>query len=146
MDSIKSKEQLSRWHCPEFYNGWVFSSIALFGLNNFYLKAAYGNWLTGKLSDLLVCFFLPLFICAVLQWFHVHFKLRIVIGLFVTGAVLSLVKLNTDASELLKTSLTLIGQPLGLGASSNQVDPTDLIALPVLGVTYWFANKHGGSS
>lgn len=137
---------MSRLNAPEFYNVWVASSLLLFGLNNFYLKPTYGNWLTGKLSDFLVCFFMPLLISALLAQLKIALHRRVWVGLLVTGTILTSINLSDTASHGLSQLLTPVARALGFGASHNTVDPSDLIALPVLVFTYKFAVFHGGKS
>ncbi len=135
----------SRLDCPEFFNIWVIASVVLFSINNFYLKAQFANWFTGKLSDLLVCFFLPLFISAILALFQITFKWRLAIGIGVCALTLTLLKTSPVVSSLFSHYLSQLNQNLGFGASHNLADPTDLIALPILFFTYKFALLHGGS-
>jgi hypothetical protein len=40
-------------------------AVAVLILNDHFLKAHFGSWLTGKLSDWMGLFFTPLFLCAV---------------------------------------------------------------------------------
>lgn len=39
-------------------------AMLLFGLNNFVLEAVDGNWITGKLSRVTACFFIPFLLSA----------------------------------------------------------------------------------
>src|SRR5260221_7809571 len=71
----------------EFFNWPVLLSIALFGLKNWWLKATFHNWLTGKLSDFLFCFFFPLYCSAILA-FVTRWPLRRRVWF---GAILTLV-------------------------------------------------------
>ena len=52
---------------PEFFGVLPLMAVGLFALNNFVLKRAWPGLVTGKLSDLLICFFLPLFVSALMQ-------------------------------------------------------------------------------
>ena len=52
---------------PEFFGVLPLVAVALFALNNGVLKRAFPGFVTGKVSDLLVCFFLPLFVSALLE-------------------------------------------------------------------------------
>jgi hypothetical protein len=116
--------------------------VGLFVLNNYFLKFHYHNWLTGKLSDFAACFFLPLFISAVLALF-VKWSLiqRVLFGALVTTIIFSVVKVSTLASGVLNNVLSHITLTVGLGGSTNLADATDLIALPMVGIACYFAAK-----
>jgi len=127
---------------PEFFNIWSFAAVGLFALNNHYLKHHYHNWLTGKLSDFAACFFLPLFISAVLAFFvKWPVKQRVLVGAIVTAVVFSLVKISSSASSVLNDLLSYITLALGFGDSINIADITDLMALPMIGAAYYFAAR-----
>jgi len=116
-------------------------AMLLFGLNNWVLKATYGNWITGKLSDLAACFFIPFLISAVIgalrpKWAIVQ---RVQIGAVITAVVMTLVKTNATASSVLDAVLAL-PLPASL-ASTNTVDPTDLIALPFCALAVGYASE-----
>jgi hypothetical protein len=127
---------------PEFFNIWCYAAVGLFALNNHFLKFHYHNWLTGKLSDFAACFFLPLFISAVLALFvKWPLRRRVLIGAIVTVLIFSVVKLSPSASSILNNLLSFITLSFGFGGSNNTTDVTDLIALPMVGVAYYFAAK-----
>ena len=52
---------------PEFFSALPLAAVALFALNNGVLKRAWPGLITGKLSDVTICFFLPLFLSALLE-------------------------------------------------------------------------------
>lgn len=125
---------------PEFFNTWCFASVGLFALNNHFLKFHYHNWFTGKLSDIAACFFLPLFISAVLAYLvKWPLKQRVLFGALVTAVLFSLVKVSTMASGALNHLLSNITLAFGFGTSTNIADTTDLIALPMIAAAYYFA-------
>jgi len=131
---------LKRLTVPEFFNVWSIFSVSLFAANNYYLKYHYHNWITGKLSDVLLCFFLSLFISVILAivtpW---SLKRRILYGSLLTTIIYSLVKTSTTASDWLNAGLSFLTKGAGVGPSINIADPTDLIALPFIVISYWFA-------
>lgn len=113
-------------------------AMVLFGLNNWVLKATYGNWATGKLSDVTACFFIPFLISTTMGALGSKRTVseRVRIGAVVTSLVMTMVKTSATASRFLDWVLAL---PVPAGfESTNTVDPTDLIALPfcVLAVGY----------
>lgn len=118
------------FEAPEFFNVYVFSSILLFAVNNFWLKFEYHNWLTGKLSDFTFCFFFPLYISAFLSLFTSwNMTNRVLLGLVITLLSFSLVKSSNDFSDLLNSVLSPMSFFIFGRDSINLVDHTDLIAL-----------------
>jgi len=135
---------------PEFFNAACLFAVFLFALNNSYLKLAYHNVITGKLSDFSACFFLPLFISAILS---LATKLngikRVKIGCLTTLIIFSAVKISPTLSQLLNASLSAITQSFGFGNSNNIADPNDLVALPMILLAYFYAKfklRHNKSS
>lgn len=130
----------------------VLASIALLVLNDHVLKSAVPGLLTGKISDIAGLLFFPLVIQAMHEmgsaaighsWGPSPKILKMSIAM--AGIGFAAVKLVPVATELFAAALGatqwLSGSLLGLqGAAAHQVqvaqDVTDLIALPILGVTY----------
>lgn len=50
------------------------ASMLLFGLNDHYLKSAYHNWLTGKLSDFAGLVVFPCLLISILEWGRFVFR------------------------------------------------------------------------
>lgn len=137
-------EQSSPWRsyrldAPEFFNAPVLLAITLFAANNTWLKFAYPGWLTGKLSDFLFCFFFPLYCSALLgliaPWVvrvRVYLGALVALGSFVAMKTLPL--FSARVTEL----LSYISGLAGLGQSTNIVDSTDLIAIPVIAISVIF--------
>ena len=124
----------------EFFAALPLLSVALFALNNFLLKRMFPGFLTGKLSDLLFCFFMPLFVSAVLaRLCRLAVPARVAIGIATTGLALTAVKTSTQASHALDQAIFLVVRPLGVHPAPNRVDPSDLIALPMLLVAWLYA-------
>ena len=128
---------------PEFFNPVVLFSITLFAINNIWLKSYYGNWLTGKISDITFCFFFPLYLSALASLvFKFDLKTRIRIGALITFFLFSAVKLSTSSSDLLNGIVSPVSEYLFNGDSINRVDPNDLIALPFIIIAMWFGNRY----
>ncbi|TSJ46378.1 hypothetical protein [Fluviicola chungangensis] len=97
-------------------------------LNDFYLKETYGNWLTGKLSDFAGLFIFPIFL-----------------GLFNAKRI----QLNYIFSTVffvfwksdLSTDFLLLTNQLFHTEFSRVVDYSDLIALSILPLSYWYSAK-----
>ena len=103
------------------------TGLVLLLLNDFYLKAEYGNWLTGKLSDIAGLFVFPLFLTALLP------KQKNLCFL-VTACLFVFWKL--PASD----PLLLAANSLGIGIGRT-VDPVDLLALLVLPLAYLYEKR-----
>lgn len=122
---------------PEFLAPLTLLAVALFALNNQYLKAHHPSFITGKLSDFTACFFLPLFFSAWLGWLTpLAGRARLRIGVLVTLVGFSAVKLSPQASAVLDASLGVAADALGWRRSHNLVDPSDLMALPMVIASY----------
>lgn len=99
---------------------WPFiTSLALLTLNDYYLKYAFGNWLTGKLSDFSGLFFVTMLFCT----FFPRSKTVVSAVLAITFAAWK---------SPISDPLIAILQSLGFGWFGRVVDYTDLIALIVL--------------
>jgi hypothetical protein len=136
-------DRLATRGAPEFFGVLPVAAVALFALNNFVLKRAWPGLVTGKLSDLLVCFFLPLFVSALLQRLSPRpgVAARVAAGIVVTAAIFIAVKTSPVASHLLDRDIALLLQPLGLHTAPNCVDVTDLCALPMLALAWLHARR-----
>ena len=122
---------------------WPFiaSLLALF-VNDAWLKAAWPGLLTGKLSDFAGCFFLPLFVSAVLaEVSSLSLRSRVGLGAAATLALFVPIKLFPAAALAVARALELVSLPLGLGAQRITVDPTDLLAVPMIFLAVLHARK-----
>ena len=134
--------EMKQINIPEFFNPWCLSAVALFAVNNIFWKYHYPGWFTGKLSDFAACYFLPLFISALLSLLvNWTVKQRLLIGVTLTSLIFTLVKTSVLISEYMNMLLSKLTSAFGLGPSINLVDPTDLIALPLIGITYLYTLK-----
>jgi len=113
---------------PEFFAWPPLAAVLLFTLNNFWLKGRAPGLLSGKLSDFAACFFLPLFVSALLaRVTPLRLRVRVAVGAGVTALAFALVKTSPAASSLLDALCALF-----LRSPKNCVDPSDLVALPMV--------------
>jgi len=127
---------------PEFFGLLPLMAVALFALNNGVLKRAFPGFVTGKLSDLLICFFLPLFVSALLERLsRLAVGPRVAAGIALTAAIFVAVKTSAAASAVLDRDIALILQPFGFRTAPNRVDVTDLCALPMLALAWLQARR-----
>lgn len=131
--------------------------IVLWGLNDHVFKALYGNWLTGKLSDLTGLVAFPLFAFSLWQLALLVSGTRrpvrpreLLAILAVTGTLLAASKLTSQGAFVYALwvgfthapSATLC-TPFDIAARVQHTqDPTDLIALPMLGIAWWLARRY----
>ncbi len=125
----------------EFFAPWPLLAVALMVLNDRVLKPWLHNAITGKLSDLAICFFLPLFTSALLGivWKR-RPRLRIVVATAIAGLVFAAQEVWPGFADVFLVGLRAVGEPLGLRRFVLTSDPTDLLALIMLplAVVYGF--------
>jgi hypothetical protein len=132
----------ARGAAPEFFGALPLMAVALFALNNGVLKRAFPGIVTGKLSDLLICFFLPLFVSALLERVsRLETGTRVGAGIVLTAAIFVAVKTSVTASRLLDRDIAWLLQPFGLRSAPNRVDVTDLCAFPMLALAWLHARR-----
>jgi hypothetical protein len=131
---------------PEFLAWAPLAAIALFTLNNFWLKGRAPVAIAGKLSDFAACFFLPLFFSALLA-FATRWSLarRMLIGCATAVVGFSLVKTSAAASLLLDRACAALGGLVAFQSPKNRVDASDLIALPMVALAWLWAKKRDRS-
>jgi hypothetical protein len=125
-------------------------SIAAIGLllvNDHLLKEAWPGAVTGKLSDIAGLVFFPLLLTYV--WRLVTggtSRASVLVAIVVTGTFFSLIQVSPLAGDLYRHSLGLIQFPFRLLAGGDRpvavlltADPTDLLALPSLLLSWWIS-------
>jgi hypothetical protein len=134
--------------------------VLLLVLNDHFLKTRFPGFVTGKLSDLAGLAFFPLLLQAVWElgqhalgrpWKPSRRALAVSVA--TTGVVFSLVKLWPPASEAYRWVWGLLQWPVaalvravrgeelpGWFAVALVRDPTDLLALPALGIAAWIGS------
>ncbi len=122
----------------EFFSPWSLFAVALFALNNHWLKWEFHNWITGKLSDFMACFFIPLLFSALigLIWKKGYSK-RYWMASTVTIIAFSSVKLFEPASDVMNNLFSMMTGWIGMGPSINRTDPTDLMAFASIPLAYF---------
>jgi hypothetical protein len=119
---------------PEFLAPLPLAAVALMAVNDRWLKPAFHNALTGKLSDVAICFFLPLYVSALLalvtRWRR---DTRVAAGAAFTALLFTTLKVSQPAADLFCALLRPVGAPLGFSDFRAVADPTDLFTLPLVG-------------
>lgn len=124
------------------------AALAALALNDHLLKARFGNFVTGKLSDVAGMIFFPLLLVSLHELLlrargrYVGPSRRaLVASVIATGAVFAAVKLSPDAALAWRWALgalqwparaLLAGRLVDVAPVAHVVDPTDLVALPFL--------------
>lgn len=139
--------QDSREPMWEFYRPAPLLAVIVFALNNYLFKAMFPGWLTGKLSDFALCFFLPLFVSGLLGWVtRLEFRARLLGAATLTASLFAAVKCYIVASDILNAATSTVTLRLGLGPSVNHLDPSDLVALPFVFVAVAYGLSRQGST
>ncbi|MDX2051747.1 MAG: hypothetical protein SFV15_05100 [Polyangiaceae bacterium] len=118
---------------------WVIASMAILFINDHIFKHIQPSWVTGKLSDFAGLVFFPLLLqgCAevvqkVLFGVHVPSRKVLLVCVGLTGMIFSVTELSAWGAEAYVRALDW-----GLGTPHRTwADPTDLLALPMLFVSY----------
>jgi hypothetical protein len=139
-------------------------AIAVLVLNDHVLKAAYGTWWTGKLSDFAGMVFFPLLLQAIVEVGQSALRSSwrpsravLVASAAATACVFAAINLFEPAAELYRHGLGALQWPFralasvasgagvpGLAPVKHILDPTDLIALPTVGLAIWLGWRRGG--
>lgn len=127
--------------------------MAVTACNDHWLKQLWPGWCTGKLSDFTDLTFFPFWAAAALELLLFAVGRRCLLGPRVVSAIIvftamcfTAIKVSPDANRAYERSLTGVRRALaGSFPSSrrahNCIDPTDLIALPALGISLWIVRK-----
>lgn len=118
-------------------------ALVVLVLNDRVLKEAFGNVITGKLSDVAGLVVFPLVVLSIIDHSTALAGRQAVTltrtmpwVLVVTAAVFSGVQLFDPVTAAFDSSLTAMWRP-----SHSTQDPTDLLALPALFVALWVARQ-----
>jgi hypothetical protein len=124
-----------------FFRPLPLLAVVLLGVNNAWLKPLFHNALTGKLSDVAGCFFLPLFVSALLDLVSpLPLRPRLAIGSAATAALFVSIKVSQAAADQVTRVLQVIASPLGIHRLHVLADPTDLLAVPFIALACWYAS------
>lgn len=137
------RSPVTRGRAPEFFSPLPLLAVVLLVLNDHVFKAAFHNTLTGKVSDFAGCFFLPLFVSALLSYTPLVSRpgVRLIIGCAATLALFVPIKVSHAAGVAVCAVIEHVSIPLGIGALQNVADPTDLLAVPMVALAALYARK-----
>lgn len=124
---------------PAFFTAPALAAVLLFGANNLWAKNAFPGMWTGKISDFTFCFFMPLFLAYGLELLGLARRRALRCSAIATTLVLGAVKMLPAVSGVLNSALRAFWSPWGLTPRSNQMDASDLWALPMVVLAYIYA-------
>jgi hypothetical protein len=136
-------------------SGVVLGALIVLVLNDHWLKAAWPGLVTGKLSDVAGLMLTPLVLQAVWeigQWIAGRWRgpssRALLMAILATGAGFTAIKVSAPVNAVWEGLLgvaqwvvatpaaLLTGSPAGPVSVASLADPTDLLALPVLAVSW----------
>jgi hypothetical protein len=121
---------MERFRMPEFIAPAPLLAVGLMVANDRFLKPRFHNALTGKLSDLAICFFLPLFVSALLGIVWPGRRVTRVLAGAGAAAFVFVAQETWPAFQApFLGALRVVGAPLGLGHFALTSDMSDLWAL-----------------
>lgn len=124
----------------EFLAPLPLAAVALMAVNDHFLKPAFHNAVTGKLSDVAICFFLPLYLSALLglAWRPRWPPARLLLGAALAAGVFVTLELSDAAGRWFLGALRWLSPALRLGPVGLTRDPTDLLALLLVPAAVWY--------
>lgn len=131
----------------EFIAPLPLAAVVLMVVNDRVLKPHLHNELSGKLSDIAVCFFLPLYLSALLGlfWWRKP-RARLALGCTVAASAFVAQELWPAFQSLFLAALRAVGSPLGLGHFGLTSDLTDLWTLLLVPLAFAYGCRRLGQS
>lgn len=130
---------------PEFFAPLPLAVVAVMALNDHVWKAQFHNAVTGKLSDVAGCFFLPLFISAVLalvtRWAPL---IRLHVGGVATALFFFALKSSQSNADAVCGAMDVVGRLVATSCGRILADPSDLIALPFTALAVLYGARRAG--
>ena len=132
----------SRWAFAEVVAPLPLAAAALMAVNDVWLKPTFHNELTGKLSDLAVCFLLPLYLSALLALVlpRLPLRTRLMIGAVVTTVLFTALELSTGVAAAFCRANLWVGGFVGIDRPCRlTLDLTDLLTLVMVPLAHVYA-------
>jgi hypothetical protein len=127
----------------EFFAPLPLAALALVVVNDVWLKPALHSELTGKLSDIGLCFFMPLFVSEMLGiLFGAPARARLWAGALITAAVYTAQEIVPPFTRFALSVLRVLGPTIGIhGRFTLTPDWTDLICLILVPAAVWYGQR-----
>jgi hypothetical protein len=125
----------------EFFAPLPLVALAVLVLNDVYWKQQFHNFWTGKLSDVALCFLMPLFVSELLGLgLGLAPRVRLGCGALLCATLFSALEIWPWLSQHVVALLDRVGPHLGLGRGFQMTsDWTDLACVPLV----WLAYQYG---
>ena len=130
-----------RWAFTELVRPLPLVAVAVLAVNDAWLKPAFHNALTGKLSDIAGCFVFPLYLAALLAFLlpGVASRVRLLAGCVVTVGLFAALELSPAAIAAFCRGNEQVAGWLGIERPCRlTADPTDLLALIMVPLAYLY--------
>jgi hypothetical protein len=139
---MRTMSRLQRFRMREFIAPLPLAAVVLMVVNDRLLKPLLHNWVSGKLSDVAVCFFLPLYLSAVLGlvWRRQP-RARLLVGCVLGGLAYLAQEIWPAFQRLFLDALRVVGGPLGLGHFGLTSDLTDLWTLLMVPLAFIYGAR-----
>ena len=133
---------MQRFALSEFFAPLPLATVVLLAVNDNMLKPSFHNEVTGKLSDVAVCFLLPLLISALLAVVWRRYSLvRLVFAAVVTGVIFTALELWQPCQALFIKVNLFVGAPFGIRRVVLTRDLTDLATLAMLPLAVLYGRR-----
>jgi hypothetical protein len=127
----------------EFFAPLPIAALALTVVNDVWLKPMLHSALTGKLSDVGVCLFMPLFVSELLGlFFGVRPRVRLIVGGLLTAILFTAQEIVPPFIDLALRILRAIGPRVGIhGRFTLTSDWTDLFCLLLIPLSVLYGGR-----
>jgi hypothetical protein len=127
----------------EFFAPLPLAALALMVVNDVWLKPAFHSELTGKLSDLALCFFMPLFVSELLGILvGMPARARLWTGAIITTVIYTAQEISPAFARFALTVLRAVGPRMGIrGVFELTSDWTDLLCLVLVPMAVWYGSR-----
>jgi hypothetical protein len=132
----------------EFFAPLPLAALALTVVNDVWLKPAFHSGLTGKLSDIGICFFMPLFLSELLGIFlGLLGRFRLWAGALLTTAIYTAQEMVPPFTRFALSVLRAVGPRIGIhGVFELTSDWTDLLCLLLVPMAVVYGRGRIGSA
>jgi hypothetical protein len=127
----------------EFFAPLPLAAVALLLVNDHWLKPALHSELTGKLSDVAVCFFMPLFVSECLGiLLGMTPRTRLALGAATTAALYGALEVVPPFTAWTLRLLAAVGPSLGIVRPFRMTsDVSDLYCLGLVPLAVWYGHR-----
>ena len=125
----------------EFFAPAPLAAVALLALNDHVLKARWHDAVSGKLSDVAICFFLPLLVSAALRPLWPAHRPRLAFASALAALVFATLEVSRTADAWFAAAVATLGGPFGARGAVFTRDLSDLWALLLVPLAYGYGRR-----